>query len=201
MAVGRNRAGRMSTRRETPQHETYEALRAEIARRHPRFSDRLQVIAEFALDHPTEIALGTVAEVAQRAKVQPSAIVAICARARLWRLHRDAAGVPLASRGQRRAELQGAHRRAEARRPLPRYQRSARDPGAICLRGNGFARKPAGCGARTGPGPRHRPAWRRAYHLCAGAGRLVSGGDAPDLCAAQARASRGPAGRARQRAR
>ena len=65
----------MSTRRETPQHETYEALRAEIARRHPRFSDRLQVIAEFALDHPTEIALGTVAEVAQRAKVQPSAIV------------------------------------------------------------------------------------------------------------------------------
>src|SRR5215218_9377062 len=65
----------MSTRRETPQHETYEALRAEIARRHPRLSDRLQVIAEFALDHPTEIALGTVAEVAQRAKVQPSAIV------------------------------------------------------------------------------------------------------------------------------
>ena len=52
----------MSTRRETPQHETYEALRNEIARRHPRFSDRLQVIAEFALDHPTEIALGTVAE-------------------------------------------------------------------------------------------------------------------------------------------
>jgi DNA-binding MurR/RpiR family transcriptional regulator len=65
----------MSTRYETPQHETYEALRAEIARRYPRFSDRLQVIAEFALDHPTEIALGTVADVAQRAKVQPSAIV------------------------------------------------------------------------------------------------------------------------------
>jgi len=65
----------MSTRTETPQHETYEALRAEIARRHPRFSDRLKVIAEFALDHPTEIALGTVADVAQRAKVQPSAIV------------------------------------------------------------------------------------------------------------------------------
>ncbi|HEU4379166.1 MAG TPA: MurR/RpiR family transcriptional regulator [Hyphomicrobiaceae bacterium] len=65
----------MSTRTEPPQHETYEALRARIARRHPSFSDRLQVIAEFALDHPTEIALGTVAEVAQRAKVQPSAIV------------------------------------------------------------------------------------------------------------------------------
>lgn len=65
----------MITRTETPQHETYEALRAEIARRHARFSDRLKVIAEFALDHPTDMALGTVAEVAQRAKVQPSAIV------------------------------------------------------------------------------------------------------------------------------
>ena len=71
----RSGAQRMTTRTETPQHETYEALRAEIARRHPRFSDRLQVIAEFALDHPTDMALGTVAEVAQRAKVQPSAIV------------------------------------------------------------------------------------------------------------------------------
>lgn len=54
---------------------TYEELRAEIARRYPDFSDRLQTIAEFALEHPTEMALGTVAEVASRAKVQPSAIV------------------------------------------------------------------------------------------------------------------------------
>lgn len=60
---------------ETAQHDTYEALRAEIARRHPTFSDRLRQIAEFALDHPTDMALGTVAEVAQRAGVQPSAIV------------------------------------------------------------------------------------------------------------------------------
>jgi DNA-binding MurR/RpiR family transcriptional regulator len=65
----------MATRTQTPQHVTYEALRAEIARRHPRFADRLKVIAEFALDHPTDMALRTVAEVAQRAKVQPSAIV------------------------------------------------------------------------------------------------------------------------------
>jgi len=50
-------------------------MRAEIARRHPRFADRLKQIAEFALDHPTDMALGTVAEVAQRAGVQPSAIV------------------------------------------------------------------------------------------------------------------------------
>jgi DNA-binding MurR/RpiR family transcriptional regulator len=55
--------------------DPYEALRAEIARRHPEFSNRLKVIAEFALEHPTEMALGTVAEVASRAKVQPSAVV------------------------------------------------------------------------------------------------------------------------------
>lgn len=55
--------------------DPYEELRAEIARRHPGFSDRLKTIAEFALEHPTEMALGTVAEVANRAKVQPSAIV------------------------------------------------------------------------------------------------------------------------------
>jgi DNA-binding MurR/RpiR family transcriptional regulator len=54
---------------------TFESLRQEIARQHAQFSDRLRVIAEFALEHPTEMALGTVAEVAQRAKVQPSAIV------------------------------------------------------------------------------------------------------------------------------
>jgi DNA-binding MurR/RpiR family transcriptional regulator len=58
-----------------PQRDPYEELRADIARRYPGFSDRLQVIAEFALDHPTDMALGTVAEVAERAKVQPSAIV------------------------------------------------------------------------------------------------------------------------------
>jgi len=65
----------MTTRTHTSEHETYESLRAEIARRHPRFADRLKQIAEFALEHPTDMALGTVAEVAQRAHVQPSAIV------------------------------------------------------------------------------------------------------------------------------
>lgn len=60
---------------ETTAPETYEALRAEIARNHPGFSDRLRQIAEFALEHPTDMALGTVAEVAKRAGVQPSAIV------------------------------------------------------------------------------------------------------------------------------
>lgn len=67
-------AKRQST---TPSSTTdkYEELRGAIARRYPEFSDRLKLIAEFALDHPTEMALGTVAEVAVWAKVQPSAIV------------------------------------------------------------------------------------------------------------------------------
>lgn len=60
---------------ETSTPENYEDLRAEIARSHPTLSDRLRQIAEFALEHPTEMALGTVAEVARRAGVQPSAIV------------------------------------------------------------------------------------------------------------------------------
>ncbi len=55
--------------------DAYEKLRADIAARHADLSDRLQHIAEFALENPTEMALGTVAEVARRASVQPSAIV------------------------------------------------------------------------------------------------------------------------------
>lgn len=69
-------ARQSAARRNPPRNEQpYDALRGEIARRHPEFSDRLKLIAEFALEHPTEMALGTVAEVAERAKVQPSAIV------------------------------------------------------------------------------------------------------------------------------
>ncbi|MGE0719436.1 MAG: MurR/RpiR family transcriptional regulator [Alphaproteobacteria bacterium] len=60
---------------ETNAPDSYEALRTAIAESHPAFSDRLRQIAEFALEHPTEMALGTVAEVARRAGVQPSAIV------------------------------------------------------------------------------------------------------------------------------
>jgi DNA-binding MurR/RpiR family transcriptional regulator len=55
--------------------DAYEKLRADIAARHATLSDRLRHIAEFALENPTEMALGTVAEVARRAGVQPSAIV------------------------------------------------------------------------------------------------------------------------------
>ena len=61
----------MKAKAEKRVQPTYEHLRGEIARLHAGFSDRLRTIAEFALEHPTEMALGTVAEVALRAKVQP----------------------------------------------------------------------------------------------------------------------------------
>jgi DNA-binding MurR/RpiR family transcriptional regulator len=54
---------------------SYDELRGAIASRHRALSGRLQQIAEFVLDHPTEVALGTVAEVAERSGVPPSAIV------------------------------------------------------------------------------------------------------------------------------
>jgi DNA-binding MurR/RpiR family transcriptional regulator len=63
------------SRGKSAQQSAYDALREGIAQRYPSLSDRLRLIAEFALDHPTDMALGTVAEVAVRAKVQPSAIV------------------------------------------------------------------------------------------------------------------------------
>ncbi len=62
-------------RKKSAHISAYDALREEIAQRYPGLSDRLRLIAEFALDHPTDMALGTVAEVAERARVQPSAIV------------------------------------------------------------------------------------------------------------------------------
>lgn len=69
------RSAKRQPSKPTKTQDSYEALRAEIARRHGEFSDRLQTIAEFALEHPTEMALSTVAEVAEKARVQPSAVV------------------------------------------------------------------------------------------------------------------------------
>ena len=54
---------------------TYDALAAHIAQRHDALSDRLRVIAEFAIQHPNEVALGTVSALSERIGVQPSAIV------------------------------------------------------------------------------------------------------------------------------
>lgn len=58
-----------------PHPHTYETLRAEITARHPKLSKRLREISRFALDHPTDMAMETIATIAQRAKIQPSALI------------------------------------------------------------------------------------------------------------------------------
>lgn len=53
----------------------FPALRQRIVERGPRLPKRLTQIAAYALEHPDEIAFGTVASIAEQAKVQPSALV------------------------------------------------------------------------------------------------------------------------------
>lgn len=54
---------------------TYEELKDLLARAYPDLSKQLQRIARFALEQPNEMALGTVATVAQATEVQPSAMI------------------------------------------------------------------------------------------------------------------------------
>lgn len=51
------------------------ALREEIVRRHESMSPRLQQVAQFALDHPNDMGLETLAVIAERCQVQPSTVV------------------------------------------------------------------------------------------------------------------------------
>lgn len=53
----------------------FAALKALIAERAAEFPKRLTQIAGFALEHPDEIAFGTVSSIAEQAAVQPSALV------------------------------------------------------------------------------------------------------------------------------
>tara|TARA_R110002167_G_scaffold220460_4_gene425066 strand:- start:5372 stop:6217 length:846 start_codon:yes stop_codon:yes gene_type:complete len=53
----------------------YDSLREEISSRHSTLSKRLGQIAKFALDHPTDMALETIASISKRADVQPSSLI------------------------------------------------------------------------------------------------------------------------------
>ncbi len=53
----------------------YDELKDSIARAYPGMSKQLQRIARFALEKPAELALGTVAVVAEATAVQPSAMI------------------------------------------------------------------------------------------------------------------------------
>lgn len=54
---------------------TYDDLKDAIARAYPGMSNQLQRIARFALEKPHDLALGTVAVVADATQVQPSAMI------------------------------------------------------------------------------------------------------------------------------
>src|SRR5262245_46987973 len=54
---------------------SFDDLNAELARRQIGLPARLRQIAQVAVQHPNEMALGTVASIASRARVQPSSIV------------------------------------------------------------------------------------------------------------------------------
>lgn len=54
---------------------TYDELKDVIARVYPDMSKQLQRIARFALEKPSDLALGTVAAVAEATQVQPSAMI------------------------------------------------------------------------------------------------------------------------------
>ncbi len=58
-----------------PPSESFDALRERLASGEVKLSKRLRQVASFALAHPDEVALGTVASIAEKAEVQPSTLV------------------------------------------------------------------------------------------------------------------------------
>ncbi len=59
----------------TPTRDEFEQLQAAIGRRFDELSPQLRHIARYALEHPQDLALDTVAAAASKARVQPSAMV------------------------------------------------------------------------------------------------------------------------------
>ena len=60
---------------ERPLPATYEEMVHEISANYDRLSKRLKQIAGYALDHPNDFALDTIAETARKGDVQPSALI------------------------------------------------------------------------------------------------------------------------------
>ena len=63
------------SRRRTLPPTSYDALRSSIAARYPDLSRRLQQVAEYAIAHPDDMALETIAVIAERAGVPPSSLI------------------------------------------------------------------------------------------------------------------------------
>lgn len=65
----------MNTQEIKTSQQTFEQLRDEITVNYDKLSKRLQKIALFALDHPTDMAIETIAIISKKADVQPSALI------------------------------------------------------------------------------------------------------------------------------
>ncbi len=63
----------MATTDTTP--KDFAGLKAQIIARSKTLPKRLSQIAAFALEHPDDIAFGTVASIAEQAEVQPSSLI------------------------------------------------------------------------------------------------------------------------------
>ncbi|WP_370216568.1 MurR/RpiR family transcriptional regulator, partial [Neptunomonas phycophila] len=55
--------------------ESLSDLKTAITEQHPKLSKRLRQVAEYLLEHPNEIAFGTVAVISKNAGVHPSTLV------------------------------------------------------------------------------------------------------------------------------
>jgi len=94
--------------------ESFSELQSVIAQRHGEMSPRLRQIAEFALANPNDMALETVAVVAERAGVQPSALIRFAKLlgyegfTDMQRVFRTRLTDSMMSYGQRLRELKGA---------------------------------------------------------------------------------------------
>ena len=106
---------------------TYDELKDAIARAYPDMSKQLQRIARFALEKPHDLALGTVAAVAEATEVQPSAMIRFANALGYRRFLRHAAGVSRPPGGAL-GQLPRAHRPVA---PQAAQRRSARRP-ACC---------------------------------------------------------------------
>jgi len=58
-----------------PPASNYEQFTAAVAEAYPRLPKQLQRIAQFVLEHPDDLAFGTIATIAESAQVQPSAMI------------------------------------------------------------------------------------------------------------------------------
>jgi DNA-binding MurR/RpiR family transcriptional regulator len=160
---------------------TYDDLQAEIGRRFPSLSPQLQQIARYALERPQDVALDTVAAAANKAQVQPSAMVRFAQAlgydgySDMQRIFRDRLLQRSASYRDRIATLRRAHPRVGEspeggaarfrerfhRPPLP--PRGAHRSGAA--RGRREAPRASRARARARPAPRVPVACYLSYAL------------------------------------